>query len=200
MFLLQHVGTRARQCSVTPTTIGFLLNLFQHIHLGRVDAFYKTSHVSSTCFPELFENTSNNFTFLREQAPARFICVFLKTIIHRSRVSCLTRSRRDLTSHHLLFRSTFPLYCILLSDEKPNDPRTEGRSGRLALQSPLTGYEPNATVEVSSAEVTPVLLPSRRASFCSVKNSGQDVTTTPVSSEVDERQSMGMLASPLLMQ
>ena len=86
------------------------------------------------------------------------------------------------------------------SDEQPHDPRTEGRSGRLAVESPLTGYEPNATVEMSSAEVTPILLPSRRASFCSVYISCEDVTTTLMSQEVDERQSMGMLASPLLMQ
>ena len=84
--------------------------------------------------------------------------------------------------------------------EQPHDPWTEGQSGRLAAQSSLTGYEPNATVEVSSAEVTLVLQPSRRTSFCSVYNSGGDVTTTLVSSEVDERQSMGMLASLLLTQ
>ena len=75
-----------------------------------------------------------------------------------------------------------------------HDPRTEGQSGRFAAQSSLTGYEPNATVEVSSAEVTLVLQPSRRASFRSVYNSGEDVTTTPVSSEVDDRQSMGTAA------
>ena len=54
------------------------------------------------------------------------------------------------------------------------------------LETPLTGYEPNVIVEVSSAEVTPTLLPSTRASFGSADNSGEDVTTTPVSSEVDE--------------
>ena len=86
------------------------------------------------------------------------------------------------------------------SVEHPCAPRTGGRSGRLAEQSPPTGYEPNVTVEVISAEVTPVLLSSRRASFCSAFDSGEDVTTTPVSSEVDERQSMDMLAPPLLVQ
>ena len=33
--------------------------------------------------------------------------------------------------------------------------------------------------------------------FCSANNSGEDVTSTPVSSEVDERQSIGRMASPL---
>ena len=40
------------------------------------------------------------------------------------------------------------------SDEQPLDPRTAERSGRLAILSPLTGYEPNTTVEISSAEIT----------------------------------------------
>ena len=44
------------------------------------------------------------------------------------------------------------------SAEQPHDPRTEGQSSRLAVQSLLTGYESNATVEVSRAEVTPLLL------------------------------------------
>ena len=42
----------------------------------------------------------------------------------------------------------------LHSDEQPLDPRTAERSGRLAILSPLTGYEPNTTVEISSAEIT----------------------------------------------
>ena len=82
----------------------------------------------------------------------------------------------------------------------PCHPHLGRQSGRLAGRSPLTGYEPNVTVEVSSAEVTPILLPSRRASFGSTYNSSEDVTTTPVSSERDERQSMGMLSSPLFVQ
>ena len=57
---------------------------------------------------------------------------------------------------------------------------------------------PNVTVEASSTEVTFILLPSRRASFGSTYDSGEDVTTTPASSEVDE--SMRMLASPLFTQ
>ena len=45
-----------------------------------------------------------------------------------------------------------------------------------------------------------MLLPARKASVGSTYNSGEDVATTPVSSEVDERQSIGMLASPLQVQ
>ena len=62
--------------------------------------------------------------------------------------------------------------------------------GRLAEQSPVTGYEPNEPVEVGSTEVTTLLLPSRRASIGST-------ATTPASSEVDERPNLGMLASAL---
>ena len=44
-----------------------------------------------------------------------------------------------------------------------------------------------------------MLLPSRRASIGSTYNSGEDIAT-PASSEMDERQCMGMLASPLFTQ
>ena len=71
------------------------------------------------------------------------------------------------------------------------DPRLRGQSGRVAEQSLPAGFEPNDLVEVSSKEVSPVLSPSRRASVGSTDNSGEDV---------DERQSMGMLASPLFAQ
>ena len=52
------------------------------------------------------------------------------------------------------------------------------------------GDEPNATVEISSTEVTPVHRPSRRTSFCSVHNCGEDVASAALSSEVDERRSI----------
>ena len=86
------------------------------------------------------------------------------------------------------------------SDEQPQDPRTAGRFGRLATHSLFTGFEQNTNIEISRAEVTPTHQPPRSASFCSVHNSGEDARTTPVSSEVDEIQSMGMLTSPLLTQ
>ena len=41
-----------------------------------------------------------------------------------------------------------------------------------------------------------MLLPSRQASLGSTYNSREDIATTPASSEVDERQNVGMLASP----
>ena len=55
-------------------------------------------------------------------------------------------------------------------------------------------------VEIIRTEVTPTHRPPKRTRFCSVDNSGEDATTTPVSSEVFERQSAGRLASPPLMQ
>ena len=70
--------------------------------------------------------------------------------------------------------------------------------GRFAVQSPLTGCEPNALVQVSSTDATTTLLPSRKASIGSTYKSGEDIVTTPAVSEVDERSDLGMLASPLL--
>ena len=58
---------------------------------------------------------------------------------------------------------------------------------RFAEQSPVTGCEPNAPVEVSSTEVTTVLLPSRKASIGPTYNSGEDIVTMPTVSEVDEK-------------
>ena len=71
--------------------------------------------------------------------------------------------------------------------------------GLFAEQSPLTGCEPNAPVEVSITEVT-TLLPSRKTSIEPTDNSGEDIVTTPAVSEVDARSDSGMLASPLLTQ
>ena len=59
--------------------------------------------------------------------------------------------------------------------------------GRMAEQSPLTGCEPSDLVEVSSTEVTTMLSPLRKASIGSTYNSGEDVATTPASSEVEKR-------------
>ena len=53
------------------------------------------------------------------------------------------------------------------------DPHLGGQSGRLAEQSPLTSYELNDPVEVSSTEVTLMLPPSRRASVGSAYNPGE---------------------------
>ena len=47
------------------------------------------------------------------------------------------------------------LLCASHGGEHPPDPRRAGRFGRLPIQSPLTGDEPNAIVETSSTEVTP---------------------------------------------
>ena len=102
-----------------------------------------------------------------------------------------------LFSHPTLFVS---LLLPSRGNHQPLDPRTAGRFGRWTIQSPLTGYGPNAIVEISSTKINPVHFPLRRTSFCSEDNSGEDVTTTPVSSEVHERRSIRRLTSPLLMQ
>ena len=72
--------------------------------------------------------------------------------------------------------------------------------GRFAEQSPLTGFEPSAPVEVSSTEVTTTLLPSRKASSGSTHNSGEDIVTALAVSDVDDRSELGVVVSPLLSQ
>ena len=103
--------------------------------------------------------------------------------------SCFTCSQYRLISSHFHFHnSVHPLFSF---------PRTVVPTAIHTLEdsllawlnkSPLLGCEPNVTVEASSAEVTPTLSPSRRASFGSTYSSREDVTTTLVSSEVDKRQ------------
>ena len=90
--------------------------------------------------------------------------------------------------------------CHVSSATVLNNHTIHGQKDSLVDWLPLTGYEPNATVEVSSAEVAPILPPSRRASFCSVYNSGEDVITTLVSSKSMRDKTWEMLASPLLTQ
>ena len=81
---------------------------------------------------------------------------------------------------------------------RPPNPRAAGLFGRLARKSPLKGYEHSAIVETSRTEVTPIHHASRRTCFCSGYYSGEDATPAPVFLKVDERQSIGRLASPLL--
>ena len=54
---------------------------------------------------------------------------------------------------------------LSFDDHTMNIHKKHTRRGRLAIQSPLAGYEPNRTVEISSTETTPVNPASRRTSF-----------------------------------
>ena len=88
-----------------------------------------------------------------------------------------------LSTYHILNASPLP---SSRCDHQPLDPRTAGLLGRLAIESPVTGCEPNAIVDVSITEVTLNHRPPRR--LFSRYTSGEDVTSAPVSSEVGERQ------------
>ena len=83
-------------------------------------------------------------------------------------------------------------------DRQPPDPRTAGLFGRMAIQSPLTGCEPNAIVAV------PRLLPFTNHQggqvFAQYTIPVRTPHLRPCPSEVNERQSIGRPPSPLLMQ
>ena len=68
--------------------------------------------------------------------------------------------------------------------------------GRLAEQSPLTGYEPKSLIDVSR-EHTPIILPSRRGSL---DTNVDDLATTLDASEVCDTTDVGRLTSPLFSQ
>ena len=111
-------------------------------------------------------------------------------------------------SHHmssLLTPQPTP-QCVAPFPDPPEQPHPDeahpqhaGPFSRLAIQSPLIGYESNSIAEINSTEVTSVNPESRRTSFCSANKSGEEVATVPMSSEVDDGQCR-QLASPLQMQ
>ena len=98
--------------------------------------------------------------------------------------------------------STSSLLLLLFPSNRTNtcSPPTGLWFGRFAEQSPLTGYEANAPVEMSSTGATPIILLSRKGSIGSTCNSVDDLASTPAVSETSERVDLGMLASPLLSQ
>ena len=98
--------------------------------------------------------------------------------------------------------STSSLLLLLFPSNRTNtcSPPTGHWFGRFAEQSPLTGYEANAPVEMSSTGATPIILLSRKGSIGSTCNSVDDLASTPAVSETSERVDLGMLASPLLSQ
>ena len=125
-----------------------------------------------------------------EPGSARMVsCVFLKKSHLHPHWSCFTCSQCCLTSRHFHFHNTVhPLYSFPRTVVPTAIHTLEDSLVAWLNKSPLLCYEPNVTVEASSAEVTPMLSPSRRASFGSTYNSREDVTTSLVSSEVDKRQ------------
>ena len=80
------------------------------------------------------------------------------------------------------------------------DPRPGALFGRFAEQPPSTGYEPNDLPEENNSEVAPTLFQGGSACSASTCNSREDIDTTPVESETDDAQNMGMSASPLYTQ
>ena len=87
----------------------------------------------------------------------------------------------------------FPTFLETESGTNCADPRCGSWFRRVAEQSPLTGYEPNSLIEVSS-EYTPINVPSTRNSFNTDLGS---VPTTIAASDVtdfhDERQLTSIL-------
>ena len=130
-------------------------------HIGtRVGLSIFSKHYTAPRAIFTHANISTRVAQGAEQTPARFMCVrFLKQslvilVCHVSCAHCGLTSRLFLLSQHI----PSPLYPSH-SAEQPHDPRTTGQSGRLAVhKSSYRLCEPNAIVEVSSAEVTPFLL------------------------------------------
>ena len=71
-----------------------------------------------------------------------------------------------------------------------------GLSGRLAIQPPLTGYEPNMTFDLPAPGETPANATSRRSSICSQATSVDNAPTITLSASQNWEQRSERLASP----
>ena len=139
------------------------------------------------CTRSIFSRVAQDRLKQRTLSNVKPIVCLLKRIVCQSRASCLIRTHHCWIFHlSLTHISVSSLLLPPRCDHPPPDPQTAGLSGRLATQSLLIGYEPNAIVETSSTEVTPIHRPSRRTCYCSIYNSIEDVASAPVSAEVDE--------------
>ena len=89
----------------------------------------------------------------------------------------------------------FPSTLVTESGTTCVDPRSGAFCGRVAEQSPITGYEPKDLTEISS-EYTPINFPSRKNSFTT------DIDDVPivVASDITETIEVGQLTSPLFTQ
>ena len=161
--------------------------------------FYKSFAYRKWRFPFQRREVSHTQTFSRVwlkvmhcHRVAAFLLSFLKNSHPHERMSWRTPCL--IAAPFSLQHSTLSLL-DLPNRTNPCVPPQGLVFGRFAEQSPLTGYEPNAPVEVNSTKVMTILLHPRKASIGSTYNSGED--TTPAASEVDERSNLGKLASPL---
>ena len=101
------------------------------------------------------DGRGKQYTVLRTHRHARRCVRCLLNLHHPARMSCFARC---LTRHSssLLFPSHWPT---------TSTPQTGLLFGRFAALSPLTGYEPDTPVDVSSTERTTMLLPSGKATI-----------------------------------
>ena len=118
---------------------------------------------------------------------SRFAARIVSVISNNSHLhrhgSCRTRNVHGLTAFLFPAAHSTPSLLYLLNRSILCNPQHGVQFGGLAEQNPMTGYEPNDNVEVSSTEVTTTLFPSRRASVGSTYN----ISATPVSSEVQKK-------------
>ena len=107
----------------------------------------------------------------------RFVVFRKKSHPHR-RISCRTLDAHGLIEYIFLCRTALRLNSTLQTRVSPAFRDKDFCLVVWPEQSPLTSNEPNDPVEVSSTEVTTMLLPSRKASIGSNYRSGEDIVTT----------------------
>ena len=102
----------------------------------------------------------------------------LKRSVHHSRASCLIRTRHCWIFHLSHIHNSLPL-CFYHLAVTINHLIHGQQDCLVVLPYKVRSQvmSPNAIVEISSTKVTPVHHASRRTSFCSACNSGEDATS-----------------------
>ena len=154
----------------------------QHSRTTHAYVLARTLGQGAAVMLSTFASFKNNFITMRAMFP-----------------SVASQSHPSDTAHFPLHPAPPHLLRGPQGETQQASPLHSGPFGRLAIQSPVTSYKPNPTLEVTSTEDTPANPTSRRTSFCSTYNSVEEVPTTLSSGEVDESRIV-RLASLLLEQ
>ena len=105
------------------------------------------------------------------------VCVFESASLKNHPAVMFHRNLSGLLDHLLAFPATL----VTESGETCADPRSGSLFGRMADQSPITGFEPKDLIEISS-EYTPIHFPSRKNSF----TADTDDVRTAIASDITE--------------
>ena len=152
-----------------------------HTHVSRVSA-----HVT-----DAQDSPPTRVTLAQVHDECVCVCVFESASLKNHPADMFHLNLSALLDHLLAFTATL----VTESGETCADPRSGSLFGRMADQSPITGFEPKDLIEISS-EYTPIHFPSRKNSL----TADTDDVRTVIASDITETIEAGQLTSPLITQ